>query len=96
VNDKNTIEKRTFGVTNGKPTKQPPLLKALPLAISELLGLAELSLCQIAATPSCIAKLYNITQATSAQAGNELGIFEDLGDVYSQTDLNEFFLTLAQ
>lgn len=96
VNGKNTIEKRTFGVTNGKASKQPPLLKALPLAISELLGLAELSLCQIAATPSCIAKLYNITQATSAQAGNELGIFEDLGDVYSQTDLNEFFLTLAQ
>ncbi|KAI4726541.1 aorsin [Aureobasidium sp. EXF-10728] len=96
VNDKNTIEKRTFGVTNGKAAKQPPLLKPLPLAISELLGLAELSLCQMAITPSCIATLYNITQATSAQAGNELGIFEDLGDVYSQTDLNEFFLTLAQ
>jgi tripeptidyl-peptidase-1 len=96
VNDKNTIEKRTFGVTNGKATKQPPLLKALPMAISELLGLAELSICQIAITPSCIAKLYNITQATHAQPGNELGIFEDLGDVYSQTDLNEFFLTLAQ
>ncbi|KAG9949310.1 aorsin, partial [Aureobasidium melanogenum] len=96
ANDKNAIEKRTFGATNGKATKLPPLLKALPLEISELLGLAELSLCQIAATPSCIATLYNITQATSAEAGNELGIFEDLGDVYSQTDLNEFFLTLAQ
>ena len=96
VNDKNTIEKRTFGATNGKPGKLPPLLKQLPMAISELLGLAELSICQVAITPSCIATLYNITQATSAQAGNELGIFEDLGDVYSQTDLNEFFLTLAQ
>jgi len=38
---------------------------------------------------------YNITRPTKAAAGNELGIFEDLGDMYSQTDLNEFFLALA-
>jgi len=38
---------------------------------------------------------YNITRPTKAAAGNELGIFEDLGDKYSQTDLNDFFLTLA-
>lgn len=37
--------------------------------------------------------MYNFTQATSAVAGNELGIFEDLGDYYSQTDLNLFFLS---
>lgn len=39
--------------------------------------------------------MYNISRSTTAQPGNQLGIFEDLGDVYSQTDLNEFFLTLA-
>lgn len=40
--------------------------------------------------------MYNITRGTgTAQKGNQLGIFEDLGDYYSQTDLNEFFLTLA-
>ena len=39
--------------------------------------------------------MYNITRGTTSVAGNQLGIFEDLGDYYSQTDLNEFFLTLA-
>lgn len=40
--------------------------------------------------------MYNITRGTKATKGNELGIFEDLGDVYSQEDLNLFFLTFAQ
>lgn len=53
-----------------------------------------LALCDIAITPDCINAMYNITKATSAQPGNELGIFEDLGDYYSQTDLDLFFLTL--
>jgi tripeptidyl-peptidase-1 len=35
--------------------------------------------------------LYNITEGTTATKGNELGIFEDLGDYYSQTDLDLFF-----
>ena len=39
--------------------------------------------------------MYNITNGTSATAGNELGIFEDLGDVYSQEDLNSFFSTFS-
>jgi len=39
--------------------------------------------------------MYNISIGSTAAAGNQLGIFEDLGDVYSQTDLNLFFLTLA-
>lgn len=38
--------------------------------------------------------MYNITVGDKATPGNELGIFEDLGDVYSQTDLNLFFTTL--
>lgn len=46
-------------------------------------------------TPGCIATFYNITKGTKKAAGNQLGIFEDLGDYYSQTDLNEFFATLA-
>lgn len=35
--------------------------------------------------------MYNITEGTTATKGNELGIFEDLGDYYSQTDLDLFF-----
>lgn len=91
-----SIEKRIFGVTdlkNQKPTQ--PLKKPLPMPIEKLLELVEDQLCNVAITPPCIATLYNITKGTTAAKGNELGIFEDLGDVYSQTDLNEFFATLA-
>lgn len=35
--------------------------------------------------------MYNISEGTTATKGNELGIFEDLGDYYSQTDLDLFF-----
>lgn len=37
--------------------------------------------------------MYNITQGHSATKGNELGIFEGVGDVYSQEDLDLFFST---
>jgi tripeptidyl-peptidase-1 len=40
--------------------------------------------------------MYNITEGTSATQGNELGIFEGIGDVYAQEDLNLFFTTLAR
>lgn len=39
--------------------------------------------------------MYNITKPTTSVKGNELGIFEDLGDHFSIVDLHEFFLTLA-
>ena len=37
---------------------------------------------------------YNITKATKAAAGNQLGIFEE-GDYYSNSDLAKFFTTYA-
>lgn len=40
--------------------------------------------------------MYNITKGTTATKGNELGIFEDLGDIYSQDDLNLFFSNFAR
>ena len=43
-----------------------------------------------------IAAMYNITAGTTAAAGNELGIYEDLGDVYSQEDLDLFFAKFAR
>lgn len=85
------IEKRSFGFGKVKP--QPPLLKALPESITSIVE-AGLGICDAAITPQCIMTLYNITKGNKAAANNQLGIFEDLGDVYSQTDLNEFFLTL--
>ncbi|CAK4031335.1 alkaline serine protease [Lecanosticta acicola] len=95
------IEKRTFGIGSGvRP--QPPLLESLPLPIEQIVDTAEnllgdlaLGLCDVAITPNCIRAMYNFTQATTAQPGNELGIFEDLGDYYSGQDLDEFFALLA-
>jgi tripeptidyl-peptidase-1 len=60
--------------------------------------IARMSLSSIDEEPPLITytELYNVTKATKAAAGNQLGIFEDLGDVYSQTDLDLFFATFAQ
>ncbi|EGP87472.1 unnamed protein product [Zymoseptoria tritici ST99CH_1A5] len=92
--DSPSLQKRTFGFGNQKPL--PPLLAPLPQSLESLLALPLLALCDVAITPECINAMYNITKATSAVPGNELGIFEDLGDVYAQEDLNLFFLTLQQ
>jgi tripeptidyl-peptidase-1 len=64
--------------------------------LEDLLAIPELLICNFAITPACIKALYNVTAPTKAAAGNQLGIFEDLGDVYSQTDLNLFFAAFAQ
>jgi tripeptidyl-peptidase-1 len=89
------IEKRTFGWGKGHGIL-PPLLKALPMTIESILAAPLLALCDVAITPPCIEAMYNFTKATSAVKGNELGIFEDLGDVYAQEDLSLFFLFLQQ
>lgn len=40
--------------------------------------------------------MYNVSEGTKSTPGNELGIFEGLGDVYAQDDLDLFFATVAQ
>ncbi|OOF99192.1 hypothetical protein ASPCADRAFT_140878 [Aspergillus carbonarius ITEM 5010] len=84
---KRSAAKRSFGGL-------PPILGALPIAISKLFD-NPLAYCDMAVTPECIRAMYNITKGTTATEGNELGIFEDLGDVYSQEDLDLFFSALA-
>ncbi|RJE17197.1 hypothetical protein PHISCL_10466, partial [Aspergillus sclerotialis] len=39
--------------------------------------------------------LYNITDGDKSVAGNELGIVQSLGDVYSQEDFDLFFTSVA-
>ena len=94
---KHDIEKRTFGVAgqNGKTPILRPIKKPLPMALDLLLELALELICQEAIIPECIKTMYNITNPTKNATGNQLGIFEDLDDMYSQTDLDEFFAALA-
>ena len=97
------IEKRTFGVTSPATNSTdprapilPPIRAKLPINVDTLLSQPLAQSCQQAILPACISTLYNITAPTKAAKGNELGIFEDLGDVYSQADLNSFFGKLAK
>jgi tripeptidyl-peptidase-1 len=92
------LEKRIFGVTDeqGKSGLLRPILHGLELTLEALLTSPELGVCKTAITPARFKALYNVTALTKSAAGNQLGIFEDLGDVYSQTDLNLFFANFAQ
>ncbi|KAF4551800.1 Pro-kumamolisin activation domain-containing protein 2 [Elsinoe fawcettii] len=88
------LRKRGLG---NKKFSRPPLVMPMPESItsSRFKAMIEetdnLSNCSNIVTPACIAALYNVTEGTSATPGNELGIFEDLGDVFAQEDLDAFF-----
>ncbi|KAJ5441835.1 Peptidase S8/S53 subtilisin/kexin/sedolisin [Penicillium cf. griseofulvum] len=71
----------------------PPITEPIPLPI-ETLSSEAASFCDQAITPECILQMYNISEGHTATEGNELGIFEDIGDVYAQEDLNLFFSKL--
>lgn len=51
----------------------------------------DLSTCDIAITPACVAALYNIPPANSSIANNSLGIFESELQFFYQPDLDNFF-----
>lgn len=54
-----------------------------------------LKMCNQIITPACIAYLYKIPKATQSNVTNSMGIFETIGDVYSQEDLDLFFKSAA-
>jgi tripeptidyl-peptidase-1 len=87
-NRNSDLEKRSY--------KLPVLLESLGTTLEALLAIPELVACDIAITPACIKALYSVPAPTKSATGNQLGIFEDLGDVYSQTDLNLFFASFAR
>ncbi|KKY27731.1 putative alkaline serine protease [Phaeomoniella chlamydospora] len=87
-----TQKKREWKRNGHKPS--PPKPKPMPTGINAITA-SKLALCDVAITPPCIRAMYNFTKGTTATEGNELGIFEDLGDVYSQEDLDLFFQALA-
>ena len=88
------LEKRKFGWGRGHRPRPPPM-KPMPTGVVSNITSLGLAICDEIATPQCIAALYNITKGTKSSGTNQLGIFEDLDDIYSQEDLNLFFLNLA-
>ncbi|KAJ6030884.1 hypothetical protein N7460_011150 [Penicillium canescens] len=87
------VRKPTSSLQKRFSNGQPPVLEPILLPVEELLANIA-GFCSIAVTPQCIQQMYNISQGTSATKGNELGIFEGIGDVYAQEDLDLFFSTL--
>ncbi|KAK4892425.1 hypothetical protein LTR27_009081 [Elasticomyces elasticus] len=70
------LEKRGW---RGPPHRPHPPKRPMPpgMPAPPSMGLQH---CDTVATPECIAALYNITKGTKASRGNQLGIFEDLGE----------------
>jgi tripeptidyl-peptidase-1 len=100
-----SIQKR---FTNGLPPILEPIALPLELLLGQLAEFCDIAItpqCIRGKQPSVLSistradhpvEMYNITEGTSATKGNELGIFEGLGDVYAQEDLDLFFTTLAR
>ena len=97
----NKLRKRSDKQKRGFKTGSsgfPPLPKSpLPGGNSTIQNAIQkglLNYCDQFITPICIQTMYNITKATKAAPGNELGIYEDT-DFYAAEDLILFFATLA-
>lgn len=90
------MEKRGFRTGANQNFSNPIIKGGLPIPPAVLNATKEFELanCDKYITPPCIAEMYNISQATKAAPGNELGIFEE-GDFYAPEDLPLFFATLA-
>lgn len=106
VGKKSNIQKR---FQNGDP---PPVLGPIAMPLEQLLGglfdfcdiaitpqcikgkssRSNTTLYLILTIPD----MYNITEGKKSTKGNELGIFESIGDVYSQEDLDLFFQSFAR
>lgn len=56
----------------------------------------DLSQCDVAITPACIAALYDIPPARLADPSNSMGIFEAELQYWDQHDLNSFFTNFTQ
>ncbi|RMY17954.1 hypothetical protein D0867_05667 [Hortaea werneckii] len=92
---KRELEKRGFRTSANQPFSGPIPGPNITIPLTTLNATEfELAHCDQYITPPCIALMYNITKATKAAKGNELGIFEE-GDFYAAEDLIEFFAAFA-
>ena len=56
----------------------------------------DLSTCDIAITPACVAALYNIPQGHTKNPKNSMGVFESELQFYTQLDLDSFFANFTR
>ncbi|KAJ6782676.1 hypothetical protein PWT90_02438 [Aphanocladium album] len=54
----------------------------------------SLTTCDLHLTPKCIAAMYGIPKGRLAQPGNELGIYEEVDNMYAQEDLDQLFAAM--
>jgi len=96
----NDIQKRAL--QKRETFSLPPIKGPVPAQLSGLqnspdasIDAKDFSLCNIYIAPQCVAALYNVTtpsNATVNAAGpRQLGIFEDINDIWDQKDLNQFY-----
>lgn len=52
---------------------------------------ADNASCDKYITPACLRVMYNFTEGSLHDPSNDLGIFEQVGQQYNQTDLNAFY-----
>ncbi|QPG98144.1 hypothetical protein C2857_007305 [Epichloe festucae Fl1] len=93
----------TFATTN-KRADNKNVVNAIkepfvPLSKDQAAGLKAkingTATCDEYITPRCIKAMYKIPDASLSNVTNPLGIFESLGDVYAQEDLDAFYKLLA-
>ncbi|KAI5928203.1 peptidase S8/S53 domain-containing protein [Camillea tinctor] len=80
--------RRTTGVNN-----EGPLRFSEPIDPADITSgnLTLASGCDVYITPDCIRELYGIPKGTKKHPDNKLGIFQSLGQHYTQHDLDTFF-----
>lgn len=87
------LQKRGFRTSGQHRFSGPIIVEPYQGNAHELFASSDpLAHCDIAATPQCIAALYNITTNTKNVPGNDIGIFEE-GDYYRAEDLAYFVST---
>ncbi|KAI0198831.1 peptidase S8/S53 domain-containing protein [Astrocystis sublimbata] len=83
----------TYTTKTADPKFRGPLRFAEPIRPEDVLS-GNLTLagdCDTYITPDCIRQLYGIPKGTKKHAGNKMGIFQSLGQHYTQQDLDTFF-----
>jgi len=89
------MAKRASHLAHSKESVEADSIAEAKVIPAKALSLpAELQSCGSDMTPACIKALYNIPDATKANKGNSLGLYEQ-GDYFAKSDLDLFYKDYA-